>query len=105
MATKKADKKYPYYDFHLSGLKETCNFVSKFMVKDSKFIETKWGGYFEKGKRKIGITISPWQSKDVEKSLKINKWKNGYGINLHPFFARYSRGIRNSVKKGLGIKD
>lgn len=87
-----------------SHLNKTCNHLAS-CLPNTKFVETKWGGYFQKGNRKIGITISPWQSKDSSKSLKINKWKNGYGINLNPIDVGYYTGIKESVKKGLGIKE
>ena len=87
----------------LKKLKNTCNYISE-TIPGSKFIKTKWGGYFEKGNRKIAITISK-KNKTDEQSFKINKWKKGFGINLDQRDISRMTKIRTSVKKGLGYKD
>lgn len=83
-------------------LKETCNQIAS-CLPDTKFIETKSGGYFVKGKRQIGIVPTNTQKKSND-SFKINKWKNGYGINLDKRDVCMYYDIKDSVKKGLGIK-
>lgn len=88
----------------IEHLKSTCNQIAS-CIPGTKFVETKNGGYFEKGKRKLGVVVSPWQKDDLDSSLKINKWKNGFGLNVHPKDTGMYSLLKGSVKKGLGVKD
>lgn len=88
---------------HVNHLKKTCNHIAS-CLPDTKFVETKNGGYFQKGNRKLGAVVSPWQKNDLDSSLKINKWKNGYGLNVHPNDTGMYTFLKESVKRGLGIK-
>lgn len=89
---------------YVKYLKKTYNHIAS-CLPNTKFVETKNGGYFEKGNRKIGAVVSPWQKDDRNSSLKINKWKNGYGLNVHPKDTKSYTFLKKSVQKGLGIKE
>ena len=89
---------------YVKYLKKTCNHIAS-TFPGTNFVETKWGGYFQKGNRKLGAVVSNWQKDDTNASVRINKWKQGYGLNVHPKdVGMYSR-LRESVKIGLGIKE
>lgn len=89
-------------DWKLGILKKTCNHLAS-CLPNTKFIETKSGGYFVNGKRQIGVVMSK-KEKNSNESFKINKWKNGYGISLDSSYVGHYTKIRESVIKGLGIK-
>ena len=89
----------------MKDLHKTCDHLAS-CLPDTKFIKTKKGGFFEKGNRKIGVVLKSQNSNsNFEKNFKINKWKKGYGINIHPMYKCSYTAIRESVCKGLGIKD
>ncbi len=85
----------------IKNLKVTCNQIAS-CLPGTKFVETRNGGYFVKGNRKLGAVVSP--SSDVS-SVKINKWKDGFGLNVNPKQTMDYISIKKSVKRGLGIKD
>lgn len=85
--------------YYVKNLKNTCNHMAS-CLPGTKFVETRNGGYFVKGNRKLGVVVSP--SSDV---LKINKWKDGFGLNVNPKETMNYISILKSVKRGLGIKN
>lgn len=92
------------YENPVHGFKSTCKQIAS-CLPDTKFVETRYGGYFEKGKRKIGAVVSRNQKDDYDSSLRINKWKNGFGLNVHPSMVFDYYSLKDSVKRGLGIKN
>ena len=85
-----------------NDFKNICKSIAR-SIPGAKFVETKSGGYFEKGNRKLGAVVSSWQKDNVGSSFKINKWKKGYGINVNPKHTRIYSELNYSVRKGLGL--
>ena len=88
----------------IKQLHDSCEYVAS-CLPNTKFVETKKGGYFQKGNRKVGVLLSPNQKLDIQKNFKLNKWKSGFGLNIHPIHCGQAGFMFKSVKKGLGIKD
>ena len=92
------------YKDSVKDLKITCNHMASCLPK-TKFIETKKGGLFVYGKRKIGVYVDPFVNRKYEESFKIRKLKYGFGLRVHPLLTAAYPAMKKSVKKGLGIRD
>ena len=88
---------------HVKHLQQTCEHMAS-CLPDTKFYKTKNGGFFKKGNRTLGAVVSPKQKDDMDSSFKINKWKNGYGLNIHPNDTGMYTFLKESVSRGLRIK-
>lgn len=88
----------------IKDLKITCNHMAS-CLPNTKFIETKKGGLFVNGKRKIGVYVDPTINYKYEESFKIRKLKYGFGLRVHPSLTASYHDMKKSVKKGLGIRD
>ena len=84
--------------------KRNLNFLAS-SLSGVKFVETKYGGYFLKGNRKINASVNKFQKDDLNESFKIRKKTNGFGIDVHPKDVMFYSRLRESVTKGLKIKD
>ena len=89
---------------NIKFFKRNCSHLAS-CLPGVKFVETKYGGYFQKGNRKLDANVHIKQKDDINESFKIRKKNNGFGIDVHPKdVGVYSR-LRMSVTKALGIKD
>lgn len=88
----------------INEFKRTCKHLAS-CLPETKFIETDKGGFFVKGNRKIGTILVDNKNRPLDdgKSFKINKWKNGFGLNVDSRERCCYYALKKSVSKGLGI--
>ena len=84
-------------------LQITCKQMAS-CIDGAKFVPTKYGGVFYKGNRKIACEID-YKKQDYKDDFKIKKNGNIFGLKINKSSCKMYSSIKESIIKGLGIKE